>query len=158
MNLQRQITDLVNEARNQEYAVRRGAAAAEQHPGSGVGVDGNVGREAGQEARVDKLQTEMLFLKKTLNELQTYQAVSGSVSMTAPQGRIASLDQEMAMPRVIHDMYRFWGITRSYFDEQARDFLKLLNSATESETFGYNQFELHSQKFAIPQASGAPAA
>lgn len=112
----------------------------------------------GQEARVDKLQTEMLFLKKTLNELQTYQAVSGSVSMTAPQGKVASLDQEMAMPRVARDMYRFWGITRSYFDEQARDFLKLLTSATESETFGYNQFELHSQKFTIPQASGAPAA
>ena len=99
----------------------------------------------------------MLFLKKTLNELQTYQAVSGSVSMTAPQGKVASLDQEMAMPRVVRDMYRFWGITRSYFDEQARDFLKLLTSATESETFGYNQFELHSQKFTIPQASGAPA-
>ena len=157
MNLQRQITDLVNEARNQEYATRRGAAGAEQRPSGGVGVDGNAGGEAGQEARVDKLQTEMLFLKKTLNELQTYQAVSGSVSMTAPQGKVASLDQEMAMPRVVRDMYRFWGITRSYFDEQARDFLKLLTSATESETFGYNQFELHSQKFTIPQASGAPA-
>lgn len=115
-----------------------------------MGADGNGAGEAGQEARVDKLQTEMLFLKKTLNELQTYQTVSGSVSMTAPQSKITSLDQEMAMPRVVHDMYRFWGITRSYFDEQARDFLKLLSSATESETFGYNQFELHSQKFTIP--------
>ena len=149
---------MVNEARNQEYATRRGATGVEQRPSGGIGVDGNAGGEVGQEARVDKLQTEMLFLKKTLNELQTYQAVSGSVSMTAPQGKVASLDQEMAMPRVARDMYRFWGITRSYFDEQARDFLKLLTSATESETFGYNQFELHSQKFTIPQASGAPAA
>ena len=62
------------------------------------------------------------------------------------------------MPKVTRDMYQFWGLTRSYFDAQARDFLRLLESATESETFGYNQFELHSQKFTLPQVSGAPAA
>ena len=58
------------------------------------------------------------------------------------------------MPKVIRDVYQFWGITRNYFDEQARDFLKLLNSASESDTFGYNQFDLHSQRFTIPQVPG----
>ena len=89
------------------------------------------------EAKVEQLQTESIYLKKTINELQTYQSIQ-QPSLALPQRAINSIDQDMAMPKIIRDMYQFWGITRRYFDEQARDFIKLLESASESDTFGYN--------------------
>ena len=86
-------------------------------------------------------------MKKTILELQTYQQ-AGFGGVRTPS---ASLEYDQFMPKVIRDVYQFWGITRAFFDAQARDLLKLLESPSESDTFGYNQFELHSQKFTLPQ-------
>ena len=64
--------------------MKNGSTETEQRLGSGIGAEGNVSGDASQEKRIEKLQTEMLFLKKTLNELQTYKTVSESTSLTVP--------------------------------------------------------------------------
>ena len=57
------------------------------------------------------------------------------------------------MPKTIQEIYSFWAITRQYFDDQARDFLRIMRSPSESDTYGYNQFELQqvaNQPYVIP--------
>ena len=43
------------------------------------------------EAKVEQLQTESIYLKKTINELQTYQSIQ-QPSLALPQRAINSID------------------------------------------------------------------
>ena len=45
---------------------------------------------------------------------------------------------------MMKDIKGFWTTTKQYFDDQAHDFLALLQSPSESSTYGYNHLELRS--------------
>ena len=55
------------------------------------------------------------------------------------------------LPKAVKELFGFWAVTRQYFDDQARDFLRLMKSPSESGFYGYNQFELHSKQYVIPR-------
>ena len=50
------------------------------------------------------------------------------------------------------DIFGFWATSRQYFDDQARDFLRVLRTQSESSTYGYSHLELQtaSKPYVVP--------
>ena len=84
---------------------------------------------------------------KSINEIKALQTLGGA-SLTnfikgGPSDVVLNGSRDTAatnndMPKTVKEVYGFWAITRQYFDDQARDFLRLLKSPSESSTYGYN--------------------
>lgn len=96
--------------------------------------------------KVNRFDEEVTSLYKNINEIKALQTLGGA-SLTnfikGPSDVVFNGSRDKAatsndMPKTVREVYGFWAITRQYFDDQARDFLRLLKSPSESSTYGYN--------------------